>query len=164
MNAAFQYHTETMAGIEIQKPFPKKLHALIQMYLLILLKSTLPQEYRVLPELNVICSGDRIVPDLTVYAGAAAHARGAKFEDGDLVDAPLLAVEIASPGQAFSDLLSKCERLVNAGTPMTWIILPEKRQGWTFSASGLAQATDKLRACSIEISLAEMWDQMDKEN
>jgi len=157
MSAAFVYHTERIAGKEIQKPLPKKLHAIIQMYLLMLLKSSLPEEYRVLPELNVICGGERIVPDITVYQ------RGAKFVDGDLADQPVLAVEIASPKQTFSDLLAKCERLVEAGTAMTWIILPEKRQGWMFSGLGLEQATEALGGGLVEAGLAEMWDEMERE-
>ncbi len=49
------YHTEFIDGQEVQKPLPKKLHALIQKFLLLALNRALPRDYEVLPELNVLC-------------------------------------------------------------------------------------------------------------
>ena len=80
------------------------------------------QKYRVLSELNVLCGDDRLVPDITVAR------RNAKYRDGDLADPASLCIEIFSPGQTFSTLLDRAERLVKAGTPVCWLIWPERRQ------------------------------------
>ncbi len=86
------------------------------------LSQNLPQAYESLAELNVICSAERIVSDVTVFLQTA------QFIDGDLASPPALAVEISSPKQNFSDLLEKCESLLAAGAAMCWIVDPERRQ------------------------------------
>jgi hypothetical protein len=46
------YHLEVIDGREVEKLAPKKLHILIQTYLIIALHRMLPPRYRALPELN----------------------------------------------------------------------------------------------------------------
>ena len=122
------YHLEVIDGREV-KPAPKKLHILIQTYLIIALNRMLPPRYRALPELN--CSrgeqarlGRReyIVPDIQVVE------RAARYEDGDLAEPPLWGVEILSPGQTIGDLFVRAERLLKLGAPLTWVIWPERRK------------------------------------
>jgi Uma2 family endonuclease len=153
------YHKELIDGHEVEKPLPKKLHARVQAYLIRVLAMTIPQSYEALPELNVLCGGDRLVPDITVTE------RSARYEDGDLADAPALAVEIMSPGQTLSDLVDRCERLHKAGAAQCWIIWPERRQAWMFTPVSLEAAKENLTASfgedSIEINLAEMWSELD---
>ena len=118
-----------------------------------------PPPYQALPELNVLCGEDRLVPDISVVQ------RSARYENGDLADPPVLAVEIKSPGQGLSDLFNKCERLHKAGTPQCWVIWPERRQAWIFTSVSLETAKEKFTATigdsSLEISLAEMWAELD---
>jgi Uma2 family endonuclease len=155
------YHLELIDGREIQKALPKLLHAIIQSYLIRVLSTQFSeQKYRVLSELNVLCGEDRLVPDITV-AG-----RNAKYRDGDLADPALLCIEIFSPGQTFSTLLDRAERLLKAGTPACWLVWPERRQAWTFTAEKLREATEVLSAPrgdedSIEVNVAEMWAELD---
>ena len=153
------YHKELIDGREIEKPLPKKLHARIQAYLMRMLSLKLPRPYEALPELNVICGKDRLVPDITITE------RSARYEDGDLSDSPALAVEIMSPGQTLSNMFDKCERLHRASTPQCWVIWPESRQAWIFTPTSLEAAKEKLVApvgdSSVEISLAEMWAELD---
>jgi len=99
------YHTELIDGCEVEKPLPKNLHAFIQTFLGAALLARLPRRYRAATELNVLCGADRLVPDVTVME------RSARYENGDLADPPVLAVEIMSPGQTLSDLVDRCERL-----------------------------------------------------
>ena len=163
-STTFRYHTEHIHGAEIEKPLPKKLHAMVQRFLLLwftklLQDPNLSDLYDCLAELNVICSAERIVPDVTLFK------RKAHFIDGDLAEPPLLAVEISSPGQSFSSLLEKCEILANQGTPTCWIILPEKRQAWIFSDFTLVQVTGTLD-CHFSIPglpLTEIWTMLEKD-
>jgi Uma2 family endonuclease len=107
----------------------------------------------------VLCGKDRLVPDITIVE------QSARYEDGDLADPPILAVEIMSPGQTLSQLLDRCERLQKAGTPQCWIVWPERRQAWTYTPGSFAEASERLAAAlgegSIEVSLAEMWAELD---
>ena len=154
------YHLERIDGREIQKPLPKKLHAFIEGYLIIVLSRILPKRYMAAPELNVLCGGDRLVPDVTVME------RSARYDDGDLADPPQLAIEIMSPGQTVGQLLDKADRLVRAGAPACWVIWPERRQAWVYSAASMIEANETLTASlndgsRIEVKLAEMWAELD---
>lgn len=155
------YHVELIDGREIEKPVPKELHAIIQSYLIEVLRTRLSkQKYRALSELNVLCGDDRLVPDI------ALARRNAKYRDGDLADPPLLCIEIFSPGQTFAALVDRAERLLKAGTPLCWLIWPERRQAWTYTAERLSEAGETLSAAfgdgdSIEVTAAEMWAELD---
>jgi len=154
------YHLERIDGQEVQKPSPKKLHALIERYLVIVLAHHLPKQYVAAPELNVLCGEDRLVPDVTVTE------RMARYDDGDLADSPLVAIEILSPGRTVGQLFDKADRLVRAGAPVCWVIWPERRQAWMYSSHLLIEAKEVLTAAlsdgsRIEVSLPEMWAELD---
>ncbi len=158
------YHTELINGEEIEKPLPKEIHAIIQAYLQITLASIVSRaRFRVLPELNVLCGenhSDRIVPDVTVVL------RDARYRDGDLLDAAALFVEILSPGQSLSNLFNTAERLLQRGTPVCWIIWPERRQAWIYRQDELHEATESLSFTlpegeRLEIKLRDMWAELD---
>ncbi len=111
-------------------------------------------------ELNVLCGPDRLVPDVVVVA------KDAGYTDGDLADPPLLAVEILSRGQTIGNLFDKAERMVRAGTPICWILWPERRTAWEFSAQDFAEKRESLTAempdkTRIEVSLADIWAALD---
>ena len=153
------YHKELIDGREIEKPLPKKLHPRVQAFLMRMLGSKAPMPYETLPELNVLCGKDRLIPDITVVE------RSAHYTEGDLADPAALAIEILSPRQTFSNMLDKCERLHKTGTPQCWVIWPERRQAWIYTPVSLEAAKEKLTATigdsSVEISLAEMWAELD---
>jgi Uma2 family endonuclease len=153
------YHTELIDGCKVEKPLPKNLHAFIQTFLAVVFTARLPKRYRAGTELNVLCGKDRLVPDVTVME------RSARYENGDLADPLILAVEIMSPGRTLSQLLDRCERLHRAGTPQCWIIWPERRQAWTYLPGSFTEVSEHLTAAlsegSIEVSLDEMWAELD---
>jgi Uma2 family endonuclease len=122
------YHFERINGRDVRRPSPKKLHAFIQAYLMRVLSASMLSNARVLFELNVLCGDDRIVPAVIVVP------HNARYIEGDLADPAILAVEIISPRQSLSNLMDKAERLLKAGTPMCWIIWPERRQAWMYNA------------------------------
>jgi Uma2 family endonuclease len=95
------YHFERIDGREVQKTFPKKLHAFVQSDLIRILSVNLHPNMRVLSELTVLCSDNRLIPDVTVVR------RNARYIDGDLADPAILAIEILSLGQPLSILMIK---------------------------------------------------------
>jgi Uma2 family endonuclease len=154
------YHVELIDGREVQKPLPKKYHFLIESYLIRVLANSLPKHYRVGPELNVLCGLDRLVPDDVVVG------RDARYENGDLADPAILCVEIISPGQTLAELFNKADRFLKAGTPLCWIIWPERRKAWMYSADDLEEAKAQLGAVLpdggvLTVELAAMWSELD---
>lgn len=156
------YHSEFIDGREVQKPLPKKLHALIQKFLLLALNRDLPSMYEVLPELNVLCGQDRLVPDLTVAS------RDARYIEGDLADPAAFVVEILSPGQSLSDLIGKADRIVRSGTPLCWVFWGEARRAWMYTSSDMEEAREVISASlpgsnRLDVRLDELWEQLDSE-
>lgn len=159
------YHVELIDGHEIPKPLPKKLHILIQRYLILALTAQLPRAYLAMPELNVLTGGrtpdgrrEYVIPDLVVVS------RSARYEDGDLAEAPLLGVEILSPGQTLGDLFVRAERLLKLGCPTVWVIWPDKRKAWEYGAGDLREASETLLSPALDfvhVSLAAMWAELD---
>jgi Uma2 family endonuclease len=153
-----KYHLELIDGREIQKPLPKKLHFLIQSYLIWIFSSLLREHYLIAPEANVWCGEDRLVPDVTLIP------LGAEYDDGDLVSPPALCVEIMSPGQSIRDLLDKANRLVKAGAPSCWVIWPERRRAWSLTETDLIEETQhltiRLNELEVRILLADLWAEL----
>ncbi len=154
------YHTELIDGHEIQKPLPKNLHAFAESYLIGFFHQILPKKYRVMSELNVLCDPDRLVPDTTVAF------RNARYQNGDLADPAVLCVEILSPGKTVGDLFDKADRILKAGTPLCWIIWPERRKAWMYSLKDLSEATEILSVVldesnRVDVSVSEMWRELE---
>ncbi len=127
------YHTELIDGLEVEKPLPKRLHGMLQAFITAWLLRHLPQTLDVMTELNVICGADRLIPDIVVARGSAVYV------NEDLAEAPLLVVEILSPGQTISEMLDRCTRLLRFGTGTCWIIDPVKRKAWNYTRSDLSE-------------------------
>lgn len=158
LNSAIMIATEILEAVEEIKPFPKRLHAIVQQRILALLMRELGMDIA-LPELAVAVLdsiGKQIVPDVVVLA-PDAH-----FENGVLVKGANLAVEIMSPRQSFSGIVNKCERLLTAGlVPVCWVFWPEHRNAYTFQPTrGLIQEDSTLAftygARSLTLSLHDI--------
>jgi len=93
------------------------------------------------------------------------------YDNGDLAEPAILAIEIYSPWQTFSSssLIDKCERLLAAGVGVCWIILPDTRKAWmAYLARGepnfehvVGELTIDIQVLSIKVKLAEMWAALD---
>ena len=159
------YHVELINGREVEKPLPKKLHVFVKAYLIRKLGREMSQQYRALPELNILTGGrtpegrrEYIVPDVTVTE------RNTKYEDGDLAEPPIWGVEILSPGQTIGDLFVRAERLLNLGCPLVWVIWPEKRKAWEYSTNLEEQHTELTGRLpsgeTITVPLSEVWAEL----
>ena len=166
------YHVELIEGREVEKPVPKKLHILIQSYLIVALSRLLPSRFVTLPECNTLTGGktadgrrEYIVPNVVVVP------RSARFEDGDLAEAPVLGVEILSPGQTIAELFGRADRLVKLGCRNVWVIWPEKRRAWAVGLDMLDEAGSTMvlrmaeggeEAEHVIIQLSEMWAELER--
>ncbi len=154
------YHEELIDGEKVQKALPKRPHIRLQKYLTSFLDKQLPEFLEALPELNVIVESDRLIPDITVAY------RKARYIEDDLADAPLLAIEILSPGQTLSGMMNKCERLLNAGVPSCWIFWPEREKAWEYTGRDLVEITPDYKLtledeagiiAILALNLDDMW-------
>lgn len=70
---------------------------------------------------------DRTVraPDVAVLS-LTDFPEGAR-PDGFLAGAPTLAIEVISPGDAFSDVMAKAQAYVDAGSRWVWVVDPRAR-------------------------------------
>ncbi len=158
----FTYHIEIINGQEREKPLSGPDHALIQSHLTVALyQVNITDHYFVMPELNVACGKngqDRLVPDISVVSVKAEY-RGV-----DLMRGPALAAEISSPGQTFLNLVDKCERLIDCGTGLCWIVLPETRKAWHYDAdrklNEVAQLAWPLNEPLIFLPLNPLFDKL----
>jgi Uma2 family endonuclease len=72
--------------------------------------------------------GDEVrIPDVVFIATSA------RFEDGILVDAPILCVEILSPSQRLSELVAKCEVYHAWGISFCWVVDPIGKKTWEYN-------------------------------
>ncbi len=162
---------ELIDGREVEKPLPKRLHIIIQSYLIVALSRLLSDRFMTLPECNVLTGGktpegrrEYVVPDIVTIPVSAA------FDEGDLAEPPLLGAEILSPGQTITELFAWADRLVKLGTDTVWVIWPEKRRAWEVGREQFDEAHSKLtlrlpvgtEPDYVNIHVAEMWAQLDR--
>ncbi len=105
-------------------------------------------------ELSVLHGDDVRIPDL-VFARP-----GAQFQNGILIDPPLLCIEILSPSQRPSELFAKCEAYHAWGVPYCWIIDPVKKLAWEYhqdSPVQLIPLTASLKAGEIAVGCNELF-------
>jgi Uma2 family endonuclease len=101
------------------KPMPGFDHAKTQSRLVRQLARS--SEHEVLSELNLELGGWRCVPDISVYPAAATAAFHGQIW---VAVPPTLAVEIFSPSQTLEEMTTKVDKLLNAGVPSVWLVIP----------------------------------------
>jgi Uma2 family endonuclease len=108
----------------------------------------------VIHELSVLKGDDVRIPDV-VFA-----PQGAQFQNGILVESPLLCVEILSPSQRPSELFAKCEAYHAWDVPYCWIIDPVKKLAWEYhrdSPVQLIPPAGSLQAGEIAVHCNELF-------
>jgi Uma2 family endonuclease len=133
MTTATTYSKEEMplseaADIDLQyqtergKPMPSYNHSYLQAELCFQLKLKYNSEFDILSELSLDLSSGKAVPDLCIYPKKAQNWQR------DIIKyktAPLLAIEILSPKQAFDDLVDKIQDIYfPAGVLSAWVVIP----------------------------------------
>ena len=105
------------------KPMPSKLHSVVQTNLLIQFARYRP-DLQGLSELTLRLNGRELTPDISVYADLEIDFTRDEMQ---VLEPPLLAVEISSPTQGIQDLVDKARYLMEHGVESCWIIQPPLR-------------------------------------
>lgn len=119
--------------LERGKPMPSFNHSIVQLNIGFELKTRYRERFRFASEINIEVAGRVMVPDLGVFAVVAADMAN------DSIVAPMLpltTIEILSPTQAFGELTGKAASYFHAGVKSCWIVLPEAKGVFVYSAPG----------------------------
>lgn len=135
------------AGVLTQKAWATSNHAFAQFQVGSAIMDAAP-DWRVAVELTVRLREDRyVIPDVAVL-----HKD--RIQDPYPTEPIPLCVEIVSPEDRFSYLMSKGDEYLAWGVPTVWIIDPDKRRAWELTrANGLREASITLTAGSVSVSL-----------
>ncbi len=129
--------SEYIDGDVIQKPMPKGKHSRIQTKLAATLNSVLEnnQTAQALTELRCTFGERSIVPDIAVFT----WNRIPVDQSGEIADIFLIApdwcIEILSPEQSQTKVISKMLHAFEHGTELAWVIDPEEKSVLVLSAN-----------------------------
>jgi Uma2 family endonuclease len=108
-------------------------HGLIQMELGYWFRSRRDDwKVRVISELRTRVSSSRVrIPDVAVVPDDAALAENVR------VTPPIIAIEIMSPEDRLNRVVRRLDDFVRMGVEHVWLLDPEERVAFTYSAAGL---------------------------
>ena len=121
--------SEFINGKVIQKPMPKGKHSRLQTKLSSVLNDFLESQKTglALTELRCNFGEAAIVPDIVVLSSRQIP----RDEDGDIADvvevAPDFTIEILSPGQSQTKVITKVSHCLAHGSQLCWLIDPKER-------------------------------------
>ena len=156
LRSHYEPECELISGELIQKPMGTREHTRMARRLeQILARYEQKGLGEVLRELSVLKGDDVRIPDV-VFAQT-----GVRFENGILVQPPLLCVEVLSPSQRPSELFAKCEAYHAWGVPYCWIVDPVKKLAWEYHRDApvqLISEASSLQAGEIAVALSELFE------
>lgn len=151
----YEPECELIAGELIAKPMGTLDHMNMERRLARLLERYEQESLgQVVWELSFRKGNDVRIPDVVFLQ------KGARFENGILMDPPMLAIEVLSPSQRQSELFAKCEVYHAWGVPYCWVIDPAKNSAWEYHQGGpvrLIAGERALSAGEIKIALDEVF-------
>jgi Uma2 family endonuclease len=140
-------------GVLHQKPMPTRKHGSTQARLAQLINECSP-DLDAETEVNVrIREGKYLVPDLIVQERD-------RIQDPYPSEPVYLCVEVLSPDDRLSVVVSKCEDYAAWGVQTSWIVDPESQRAWEYSSRQLlveVPAAGSLQAGTISIPLADVF-------
>lgn len=117
--------------LERGKPIPSKNHSIVQSNLIFLIRKLYEDSFRVMPEIRISILDKERVPDIALYK-YVAFTPG--LDEIRLSEVPLCAIEILSPTQSLSELITKSAIYFEGGVASYWLVLPDLRIIYIFSA------------------------------
>ena len=155
LRSRYEPECELIGGELFQKPTGTREHMRMERRLADLLaRDERAGLGEVIHELSVLRGDEVRIPDL-VFARP-----GAQFQNGILIDAPVLCVEMLSPSQRPSELFAKCEVYHTWGVPYCWIIDPAKKLAWEYHQDAPVQLippSASLTAGEITVTCNELF-------
>ena len=144
---------------EIEKNRTSKNHAKIQSRLAKDLGVNYDEKYDVLTEFEIELVGKKVIPDVCLLPIEPSDWKN------DLIrgqDAPILAIEILSPRQAFSDITDKIYNIYfPAGVKSAWIVLPPTESVMVFTPNDdiktIRRGIVKDETSGFEVDLAKIF-------
>jgi Uma2 family endonuclease len=141
------------------KPMPSKNHAIVQQRLTVQLVNKYGKEYEILPEISLGTTAKERVPDIGIYP-VLAFIPGE--DEVKMEIAPLGVIEILSPSQSLTELITKSVDYFRAGVKSYWLVLTDLRTIYVFSAPNEYEVFTKKEKLTdaqldIEISLADIF-------
>ena len=150
---------ELIDGELREKPMPTRLHAYTQMLIghWFLLHMDQWQVMAMSEVRTKVKPGRFRLPDVAVtYAERPEHK--------PLEKAPLIAIEVLSPEDSFSDLWKRAQDFSKMGSNCVWLVDPETQQAYTYmEAHGwMKTANLQVPGTPIRLDLSWLWSQLDK--
>lgn len=129
----FEKTTNTASEYELErdKPMPSFNHSIVQLNLGAELRNRYKKTYRIASELSLDLANWSSVPDICIYPNAPLDLHN------DLISVsipPLCTVEIISPSQSLSELISKAHEYFRHGVRSCWIVLLPLGNVYVFSS------------------------------
>lgn len=113
---------ESSAEPEIEKNMASKNHAKIQSRLAKILGNHYDENYDIYTEFEIELVGKRVIPDVSIHPLEPSDWKKDVVRGNE---APLLAIEIISPKQAFNEIVDKIYNVYfPAGMKSAWVVLP----------------------------------------
>lgn len=148
-------HFEYWFGEAIQKSMPTWLHALVQTILGEMLRQA---GYKVGSELEL-----RIDPQWEPVPDIAATLR--KLEQPYPTKPLEIVVEILSPDDRMSQVLSKCRHYSRIGIEKVFVVDPESQDGWEWD--GKSERLERVQHLALTngrtVALAHLWREVSKQ-
>lgn len=112
----------TIQADEEDDEMPNFNHGRLQIELIFLLRSLLQLGISAYPPITFQGATRRYLPDVVVYPKRTTPI----LEETSAIEptAPILAVEIISPGQTMGEMIQKCRQMLTDGVQECWIIEP----------------------------------------
>lgn len=128
--------SEFIDGQVIQKPMPQGKHSTIQGDLVPVINGILKPQHiaRAYPELRCTFGGRSVVPDVTVFTWERIPRDPNGEVSNTFAIAPDWTVEILSPDQSQTKVVRNILHCLAHGTQMGWLIDPEERLLFVYSA------------------------------
>lgn len=150
-------HYEYVDGVLVEKPVPTIKHAELQVWVGSLLLQYYPRLYIGSELHSKLRERNWRIPDISVQKREIARAEKYAFTP------LLLAIEVRSPEDKWSEVLRKFEDYYAWGVPYCWLIDPEAERAWTYHKSeDFEEVTNKgqIQAGNIQLSLEEIFSRL----
>lgn len=150
LSTSFEWEPEYLHGELVERPMPNFIHGFIIALLAIRLR---PYGY---PSAGVrlrIASDLVRIPDLSFFVGTQPEARYP-------AEPPFATVEIISDDDRYRDVMDKCEEYRGWGVPNIWVIDPDLRKFYVYSA-GLSERDEfELPGLGFTITARSLFDEV----
>ncbi|MBK9335688.1 MAG: Uma2 family endonuclease [Lewinellaceae bacterium] len=145
---------------ERNKPMPSLNHSIIQANLIIQLGLLYKKQYRVASEISLDLSDWSSVPDICIFPKMPLDLQN---DVTAMTQAPLCTVEIISPSQSLTELVTKARDYFRHGVQSCWIVLLPLGNIYVFRAPeeyDIFRANETLqdKVLDISIPLAEVFE------